>query len=293
MSENKTAVALGYFDGVHLGHVSVLKSVLFAAQEGFIPTVLLFDCHPLTVLLGKKICTLMTDTERDKMLSSMGLNTVVIPFESIKDLSAREFFEQILIEKLNCGFVACGFNYTFGSSAKGNPQVLAELCKEFNIGLSVAPQYTLEGRGVSSSVIRSLIQEGNIILANRMLGRNFGFESEVFSGDHRGRLLGSPTINQYLPDGLVVPEFGVYAAYVHINGKRKTGVANIGNRPTFDGVSVRSETFILDFDGDLYGQNIRTELLEFIRAEKKFDSVNELINEIQKNALYVKTKYGT
>lgn len=293
MVENKkTAVALGFFDGVHLGHVSVLKSVISKKDEGLIPVVLLFDRHPVTVLTGKKIEYLCTENERDRIFEEMGLQTEIISFESIMNLSPEQFVRDILIDKLNCGFVACGYNYTFGAGRTGNPQILTKLCDENGIGISVSPQITVDGNSVSSSAIRQAVTDGNIVLANRMLGRNFAFTSEVFSGDHRGRLLGSPTINQYLPEGLVVPAFGVYAAYVYLDGERKTGVANIGNRPTFDGVSVRSETFILDFDGDLYGQNIKTELLEFIRPEKKFSSVEELVAEIHSNARFVRDKYG-
>ena len=292
MSENKKrAVALGCFDGLHVGHRAVLRAVLEKKAEGLIPTVLLFDVHPREFFTGKAVPGLLTVSDRDEILSSGGFEIYKISFAEIKDMSPREFFEKILLSELSAAFVSCGFNYSFGAGGEGNSETLGQLCEEYKTGLSVAPLVLLDGKPVSSSAIRSLILDGDIPRANKMLGRNFGFASTVFSGDHRGRLLGSPTINQYLPEKLVVPRFGVYAARVLIGGEWKTGVANVGSRPTFDGISVRSETFILDFDGDLYGKTIRTELLEFIRPEIRFSSAQELVLQIKKDCAAVRSRY--
>lgn len=291
MAESVSSVALGFFDGLHHGHLRVLESALDNCKVGMKPVVLLFDEHPATVLSGIRVPELITPEDRDAILGKMGFTIVVKSFREICTMSPREFFDKILIDELGAAAVSCGFNYSFGAGGAGNAALLGQFCEEDGVFLSVSEEVTVEGEAVSSTLIRKLIAEGEIEKANRLLGRNYSFATEVFSGDHRGRKLGSPTINQYLPEGLVIPKFGVYAANVFVGEKKYCGVANIGNRPTFDGSSVRSETFILDFEGDLYGKKPRIELLEFVRPEKKFSSVEELVFEIQENALYVRNKY--
>lgn len=283
--ENRTAIALGFFDGLHLAHMQVIKPVLDAYREkGLVPCVLLFDKHPQSVLSASRVPFLLEDEKRNSILSSLGVKTVFLKFEDIKNLSPEEFIKNILVEKYNVAFVSCGYNYRFGKKAQGDVELLRTLGEEYGFEVSVCENTKLDNESVSSSAIRRAIADGDIIKANKMLGREFSFSAEVFDGDHRGRLLGAPTINQYLPEGIAVPKFGVYASVAIIDGKEMPSVTNIGNRPTFDGMSVRSETYIIDYSGNLYGKTVEVRLFDFIRAEKKFADANELKVQIASDA---------
>ena len=283
--ENKTAIALGFFDGLHLAHMQVINLALDAAREkGFVPCVLLFDKHPQSVLSNRNGPFLLTSEQRSSILAAIGVKTVFLQFDDIKNLSPEDFIKNILVEKYNAGFVSCGYNYRFGKKAQGDVEFLKSSGEKYGFEVSVCENTKIENESVSSSAIRLAIQNGDIAKANRMLGRPFSFSAEVFDGDHRGRLLGAPTINQYLPEGMAVPKFGVYASVAIIDGKEMPAVTNIGNRPTFDGVSVRSETYIIDYSGNLYGKNIEVRLFDFIRTEKKFSGADELKAQIAEDA---------
>lgn len=282
-SIQKTAVALGFFDGLHLAHIQVLENAL--KKNGKMrPAVLLFSEHPQRVLRGISVPGLLQTQKRDEILLGLGFEIHTLPFSDIKDETPEEFFEKIITARLNAGFISCGYNYRFGKNGAGDTAVLDKLCKKNGIELCVCPKVTLNGEAVSSTAIRNAVAIGDIQKANAMLGRPFSFSAPVFDGDHRGRTLGAPTVNQYLPENFAVPAFGVYVSAVKINGRLYRGVTNIGNRPTFDGESVRSETFIMDFSGNLYGQNIETRLYSFIRKERRFESVEALKAQIQRDA---------
>ena len=278
------ALALGYFDGLHIGHQKVLSAALEQQKNGLTPAVLLFDRHPASVLTGRQVPRLLTDADRDALLSSMGIKPVKLRFADLKDLSPEAFVEKILCARLSCAFVSCGFNYRFGKGGAGTAALLQTLCAAKGIGVSVSPQVTLGGEPVSSSAIRRAIAAGETEKAVAMLGRPLTFTAPVFSGDHRGRTLGTPTINQYLPEGFVTPAFGVYASVTEANGVRYPSVTNIGARPTFGGGTVRSETHIIGFSGDLYGRTLRVELLSFLRPEMKFASADALREQISLDA---------
>ncbi len=276
------SVALGFFDGLHRAHGTVLRSALDAARlTGLTPAVLLFDEHPRTALTGDAVPSLLTKAERDERLRKMGFTLLFVSFKEIMNMSPEEFVSKILCERYPAGALSCGFNYNFGKNASGNTSLLRQLCAEREISLSVCPEFTLKGQTVSSTEIRRALENGEIEKANEMLGFPFGFTSPVFTGDQRGRLLGAPTINQYIPEELIVPEFGVYASKVYFEGKEYVGVTNIGARPTFGQGSVRSETYIVDFSGDLYGREVRVEIHSFIRGEKKFPDADTLKAQIE------------
>ncbi len=293
MFENKTAIALGFFDGLHLAHMQVIKPVIDAYRlNGFVPCVLLFDRHPQSVLSDSEVSFLLEEEKRNAILNSLGVKTLFIEFDGIKNLSPEEFVKNILIDKYNAGFVSCGYNYRFGKKAQGDVELLKNLGESYGFKVSVCENTKIDNESISSSAIRRAIQNGDILKANKMLGRPFSFSAEVFDGDHRGRLLGAPTINQYLPKGITVPKFGVYSSVVIIDSKERPAVTNIGNRPTFDGVSVRSETYIIDYSGNLYGKTVEVHLFDFIRAEKKFSDANELKAQIARDAKASKEKLG-
>lgn len=276
------SVALGFFDGLHRAHFSVLESALINARRtGLTPAVLLFDEHPRTALTGEAVPALLTREERDERLIKMGFTLLFVSFKEIMNMLPAEFVSKILCEKYPAGSLSCGYNYNFGKNAAGNTGILGELCKERGIALSVCPEFTLDGQTVSSTEIRRALENGDVEAANKMLGYPFGFTARVFTGDRRGRLLGAPTINQYIPGELITPKFGVYASRVYFDGREFVGVTNIGARPTFGEGSVRSETYIVDFSGDLYGRDVRVEIYSFVRGEKKFPDADTLKAQIE------------
>ena len=276
----KTAVALGFFDGLHLAHKSVLESAAAQKDNGLTPCVLLFDDHPLHVLTGSSVSRLLQNEKRDAILREMGLTTVGCSFARIKDMSPQSFVEQILAGELNAAFVSCGYNYRFGKNGAGDASALQALCAEYDIAVFVCPELDCDGEPVSSTAIRGFIESGEVDKAADMLGRYFSFVSPVIEGDKRGRLLGTPTVNQLLPEHLVTPRFGVYLSRVTFDGQTYTGVTNIGARPTFHSGDPRSETYILDFSGDLYGQTVETSLVKYIRPVMAFDNAEALKAQI-------------
>lgn len=279
-NRKKYAIALGYFDGLHSAHMAVINEAVKCSRDGFVPAVLLFDVHPRNAVSRDKVSFLLQREKRDEMLEKSGVQPLYISFSDIRHMSPEEFVSEILVKKFNAGALCCGFNYRFGKNAAGDAGVLKDLSQAYNIKLTVCPPFTMDGEEVSSTKIRKAVADGDIESANKMLGHPFMYSSEIFTGDRRGRLLGAPTINQFLPDGLTVPLFGVYASKVYFDGYEYEGVTNIGSRPTFDGDSVRSETYILGFSGDLYGKNVEIHLYKFIRGERKFPDGDSLKAQI-------------
>ncbi|MBR3819544.1 MAG: bifunctional riboflavin kinase/FAD synthetase [Clostridia bacterium] len=289
----KTAVALGSFDGLHRGHMSVIACTAdFERECGLSPHVLLFDNHPALILKGSAPERILQDFLRDEILKTEGIKTSVIPFIYIKDMSCREFFEKILLEKLNAGAVCCGWNYRFGKGGEGDCETLKALCEEYGVMLKIVPHVDFDGEPISSTRIRKAVENGDIPLANAMLGREFRYKSTVISGHQRGRLIGAPTINQHFEKNFVLPKKGVYASVTVVEGTQYPSVTNIGLRPSFENEDFRSETCILDFSGDLYGQDIEVRLLEYLRDEIKFDSMQALSTQIEKDAEKSKKIFG-
>lgn len=280
----RRAVALGFFDGLHTAHMAVLNKALEQKENGLVPSILIFDRHPAEVITGRKVKRLMTAEKRDEMLLSMGFEIIRCKFEDIKDMTPARFVEQVLVKELNVGFACCGYNYRFGKNGAGSGETLVELCAEKNIKTYICSEIKVNGRTVCSTAVREAATRGDMETVRLMLGRPLEFCTSVFSGDKRGRLLGAPTANQYLPENFVIPKFGVYASVVELDGTKYPAVTNIGNRPTFDGVSLRSETYIIGFSGDLYGRFIDVKLYAFIRSEMKFDSFDALKKQIALDA---------
>ena len=292
-NKKKYAVALGFFDGLHKAHKSVLTEALGYKKEGFIPAVILFDKHPRKILLGDDVPSLLQSEKRDRILTSMGFTCLYVSFQDIMNMSPEEFVDEILVKKYGAGAVVSGYNYRFGKNGSGDSEILSELCRKKGISVTVCPEYTENGEKVSSTKIREYIRGGEIEKANSLLDFRFSFFSEVFSGDKRGRTLGTPTINQYFPHGLIVPKFGVYAVKVYFDNKEYNGVANIGCRPTFGKSTVRCETYIIDFSGDLYGKTVEIAFCQFIREEKRFASADELMAQIAKDVTAAKVYFGS
>ena len=277
MAEKKRAVALGNFDGLHIGHASVINSA--KAYENMLACVLLLEPLP-SAAAGE---ALITDEEKQSLLDAFGVETVRIDFSAIKDWTPERFFDEIIVGKLNAGAVCCGFNYRFGKGGSGDSALLKSLCEGRNIAFCECAAVEYENEPVSSTRIRTALKNGEVEKANAMLGRNFGYCLEVVHGDKIGRLLDCPTINQLFPPELIVPKYGVYSSLTTLGGKQLRSVTNIGRRPSFEKDEERSETHIIDYCADLYGQKIDVQLVSYKRGEKKFDSLDELKAQLNKD----------
>ena len=279
-----TAVALGYFDGIHMGHKSVLDKALTKAEEkGLIPVVVLFDIHPRKLLTGKVPPMLTSEEKKRETLRAMGFEIFEFNFREGINYEPQEFIEKILIDSLGAKVVSCGFDYHYGKGGKGNSETMREALSEKNIEFYSLEPVLLGDEIVSSTAIRRFIAEGEIEKANAMLGEYFSYDFTVSKGDGLGRTWGIPTINQSFPEDFIVPKYGVYVSESVVDGESCLSVTNIGIRPTVDGCDARSETCILDFTGDLYGKNIQVKLIKYLREEKKFPNVDELRQAIGKD----------
>ena len=280
-----TAVALGSFDGVHRGHQAVIHLAAEFQAKGMLPCVLSFYPHPAAVLNGAAPPALITPVLRCEAYAKAGAQAAYeVDFYSVCDMTPRQFVTEILIGKLNAKAVCCGFNFRFGKHGAGTPELLQELCGEYGLELRIAPSIVYEGSPVSSTRIRAAIENGDLSLANAMIGGPFAYDFEVVMGDRRGRTLGSPTINQEFPENFILPRFGVYAGRAWVDSQWKCAVVNFGIRPTFSLPRPRSEAYILDYSGDLYGYHIKVQLLEYLRGEMKFYGVEELKQQITADA---------
>ena len=281
--EGELAAALGSFDGLHLGHRQVIGNTLSA--PGLRPAVITFQQNPSVSLQKKPVPLLTTNEQKLALLEEMGVEVVyLLPFDRIRDMEPEDFVEA-LYRICRVRALSCGFNFRFGKNGRGDAGLLKELCREKGISLSVTPPVSVAGETVSSTRIRACLEQGDVQQAGQLLGRPFGYDFEVTHGRQLGRTWGTPTINQPFPQGYVLPRFGVYASLVEVEGQKYYGVTNIGVKPTVGSDCALSETWIPEFSGDLYGKKVPVELLDFIRPERKFDSLDQLKNEILENGV--------
>ena len=279
-----TAVALGYFDGIHTGHRAVLEKTLAIAKEkGLVPAVLIFDEHPRKVLSGSVPAMLTDENMKSRILSEMGFTLMDFSFRESMNMEPFDFAHKVLINRLNAKAVVCGYDYRYGKGGKGNSLTLERDLKNEGVEVISLSEIKQGEDIISASKIRELIAEGTIRRANEMLGRVFSSDRVVERGDALGRRLGFPTINQTFPEDFIVPRYGVYASVTTLDKKIYPSVTNIGIRPTVGGTQVRSETCILGFSGDLYGKNAEVGLLEFLRGERKFASLEELSQAVKRD----------
>ena len=273
----KTAIVLGTFDGLHAGHRAVIEQA-----KGFYSTAVTFDTPPKNAISGK-LEMLILPHDRKERIKALGIDEVVMQdFDRVKDISANDYLLH-LKENYNPDRIVCGFNYRFGRGAEGNTQLLAEFCSKNDIEFICVAPVQKDGVTLSATNIRNLIRQGDVLTASSLMHGGFSFCAPVAHGDGRGRLLGFPTANQQYPETLVQPKHGVYISRVTIGKKQYKAITNIGIRPTYQTDTVGCETFIKDFSGDIYGENIRLELLQFVRAEQKFSSAEELKNAVLKD----------
>ena len=257
--KKRIAVALGDFDGMHRAH----RTVVTGADD-----VIIYCVNNRFSLLQRSI------------FERRYPNAIFADFEEIKNQSPIDFIDNVIIGRLGAGIVLCGFNFRMGKNAMWSAMDLRKHLEEKDIWVRILEAQDYESLPISSTRIRKAVKEGRIVAANEMLGYNFTFENEVISGDRRGRTIGFPTINQHLPQGLIVPKFGVYESKVIVDGKEYKSFTNIGMRPTWRVDEPLCETHLFGFNGDLYGKNVAVELLNYLRPEKTFKDVNDLKRQL-------------
>ncbi len=284
MTTEKRVFALGFFDGVHLGHQALLREcVALARSLDARPAAITFDRHPLS-LFAPAPPLLTTTEDRIRLLGYYGMDPVYPLSVSEKVMSTpwREFLCR-LVENGACGFV-CGDDFHFGSRGEGNAVLLAQFCREWDLSCVIVPEQTMDDVRVSSTYIRRQLETGHMATAVRFLGHPHILTGEVVHGQRLGRKLGFPTANLRLPEGIAAPKFGVYVCRCLVDGRQYPAVTNIGTRPTVSGTGVTVESWILDYAGDLYGREITLEFYRFLRPERKFDSLEDLRAQIHQDA---------
>ncbi|MBQ3004750.1 MAG: riboflavin biosynthesis protein RibF [Clostridia bacterium] len=277
--KKKKCICLGSFDGLHRGHMKVLENGKGSEYETVLVT---FDVHPADFFSNKAHFKLLQKQIVDEKLKEKNIIVSRLPSDRVYELTAEDFFEKVLLKSFSPDKISCGYNYTFGKDKKGDVDLLRNLCEKSGIILSVAEPIECDGEVISSTRIRKKIADGEIDVANELLGYKFCYRAEVIHGDKRGSTtLQTPTANQIYPDELIVPKFGVYKSSVIYDGKEYKAITNIGLRPTIGTNIFLSETHIIDFSKDIYGEVIEVNLEKFIRPERQFDSLNDLKNQIK------------
>lgn len=285
-----TCIAIGCFDGIHLGHYKILKTMVnFSNKLNLDPLVFSFEDNIKEKTLNKATPKLLENFQKENILSKIGVKYLyLVPSSKIINLSPNEFIDKILLKKLKVKHVFCGFNFRFGKNRYADIFDLKDLCAKKNIDVHIIEPIKEKNTIISSSCIRECIKNGNITSANRMLGRNFSIETCVSHGKKIASKLGFPTINQNFPKNFIIPKFGVYKSSTKINNQNYNSITNIGVCPTLKSNTIpHAETFILNFPHEnLYGTNVQVELIDFIRPEKCFNSIDTLkaaiLNDINK-----------
>lgn len=289
MTDRKRAMALGFFDGVHIGHAALLdKTKQRAAEIDAMPSVLTFDVHPDTLVFNAEVPLINSAIGRKDIINRcFGIDNVVfIHFnQKVMHMDWREFIDE-LINELDIAWLVVGHDFCFGYKGLGTAPRLKEYCVEKGLGCDIIEPVCRDGIVVSSTEIRRLIQNGEIEKANEYLGHPHMLSDTVRSGYHLGTKMGTPTINMKIPEGVIIPRHGVYAAKVILDdGSEHISVTNVGVRPTVsDAGAVSVESFILDFDGNLYDKQARVEFFSFLREERKFDDISSLGEQIKRDA---------
>ena len=282
----KQVIALGFFDGVHIGHQALLHACRdLAKQLDCAAAAVTFTTHPDALVIGKMPGLINTPQDRERLLRIFGMDRVIsLPFdEQMRSMHWRDFFDLLRREHGAAGLV-CGHDFRFGNRGEGNAQLLTQVCEEVGIPCIVVPEQKLDGVTISSTHIRQLIENGELEEAQRFLGHRHILTGHVVTGRQLGHTLGFPTANIQLPEHIVYPRSGVYACRIGIGGISRIAVTNVGNRPTVNGHQIRTESWILDFQGDLYGKELTIEFCTFLRPEQRFGSLEELQNAVEKDA---------
>ncbi len=287
--EEKTVIALGFFDGVHIGHGALLRRTAERARElGATPAAFTFDRAPKEFVTGVRVPLLTGVEERRTLIRELyGIDrTIVAPFDNrMMTMSARDFLEKLLVGAHHAVHLVAGHDYRFGYRNEGTPESLRAWCAERGVGCDVIPKVELRGVTVSSTHVRELVESGDMESAAAFLGHPFSFTGTVKHGKHLGTEALFPTVNLVPEPWRVLPRFGVYAVRVRLpDGSACPGVTNVGIRPTVvDDDTVTVETYLIGFDGDLYEKELRIEFLRYLRPERGFESMPELHAQIEQD----------
>ena len=289
MQQTKRVIALGFFDGVHLGHAALLRTVAQrAAQLGAVPAAFTFDQHPEDVIFGAPRVPLITSPadRADLMERLYGIREVIVAHfdQRMMHMDWEAFVTDYLVGKYGAVHLVAGHDFHFGYKGQGNPARLMEKCAQLGIGCDIVPKVEMDGITISSTYIRSLVAQGEMERANEFLGHPYTLTASVEHGKKLGSALGFPTVNLTFAPGVMTPAFGVYATKVWVGEDCYSAVTNVGIRPTVDdGDKVNVEGFLLDFSGDLYGKTLRMDFYRRLREERKFNSLEELRDEVMRN----------
>jgi len=288
--QNSTSATIGNFDGVHIGHKKILSAVKQEAkQQGLSSCVITFHPHPQKVLQNIDIPLLVPIRERLKLLEDQGIDVVACYTftKEIAKISAQDFVTDILVGKLNLKHLIVGPDFSFGRKREGNLSLLNKMGAEYGFDTEVVETALYEGEIVSSTSIRNLVREGNLLKARNFLGYNFYIEGQVKEGERRGRQIGFPTANLDT-DWDILPKVGVYATLANVDGTKHQSITNIGYRPTFGHNGLLIETHIFDFDEDIYKKRIKVEFVDRVRDEQKFNGPEALVEQIKRDVERVK-----
>jgi len=282
-SGKKTAVALGMFDGVHIGHRAVFERAESFDEHGAEAAVFTFDSESLDDKHGKSYRYVVPNSLKLDMIRQAGIkNICCADFSELRNYEAEEFVKVVLAGRMNAVKVVCGPDFRFGRGAAGNVDSLRKYGAKYGFEVSTVDPVVVDGNVVSSSRIRELLSEGDVKKANALLGYSYKIKRSVEDGNHIGRTIDFPTINQSFEEGQLIPAYGVYATSVVIDGKQYDGITNIGVKPTVEKeCKPLAETHILGFSGNLYGKTLEVSFSDFLRPERKFDSLDALKNQIK------------
>jgi len=290
----ESVVTIGNFDGLHRGHqVLIKKAVEYAKSNNISSVVFTFKNHPVNYFKPNSIKNIITNDDKVRILESMGVDYIInIPFdEYMTKISGFDFVKGILLDTLGAKKIIVGYDFAFARNKEGNIKLLQELSSKYGFDLEVVNPITLDNIRISSTYIRDLILNGNIENVYKYLGRNYKLSGEVIHAKKLGRTIGFPTANISINKDMVIPKVGIYATKVYVNGQTYYGATNIGYNPTVNGEGLSIETNILEFNEDIYGKVITIEFLERIRDEKKFNGIEELKKQLQKDTNFVYKKY--
>ncbi|MFA5404299.1 MAG: bifunctional riboflavin kinase/FAD synthetase [Ignavibacteria bacterium] len=283
-------VTVGTFDGIHLGHKKIISDLIGIKNGKNLRSVIVtFDPHPQFILRNKhkEIKLLSTIEEKLREFENLGIDLIyIINFtKEFADISAEDFYRNYLIEKIGLTDIVFGYDHNFGRNREGNYETLKDFSKKYGIDVHKVDEFKINGDRVNSTTIRNLLINGDVEKASFLLGNNYNFSGKVIYGDKRGSTIGFPTANiQQLSEYKLIPKNGVYFVSVEVKGKRYFGMMNIGNRPTIaENKEIFMEVNLFDFDKNIYGETIRVDFIKFLRDEKKFSSLDELVLQLNKD----------
>ena len=292
----ETAVALGNFDGVHMGHRALIRRAVDKAKEkGIKSAVFTFSNHPRNLIAGRNIVqNIITGEQKEKIIEEHDVDYLFnIEFTwDICNMKPELFVEELLCRCFRMKYAICGFNYRFGSRAEGTPELLKEMGRELDFELDMFEPVIVDGNIVSSTFIRGLIETGQVERCRKYMGERYRITGSVVVGNKIGRTIGFPTVNQIIDENMITPSNGVYITTCTFEGKTYPSITNIGVKPTIGDYKKNAETHIFDFSGDLYGKEITVEFIKKTRDEKKFNGIEELTAQIDRDCMKARKYHG-